>query len=100
MAALGSLNMEFTHLSSILGDDKYAAGALRLTEAFESAQMNSTMPGMWPEIVDSTGNEPFNHTLTSHYSLGALSDSTYEYLVKVRPAPLVGVHLKPRFHLV
>ncbi|KAL9116000.1 MAG: hypothetical protein Q9227_000368 [Pyrenula ochraceoflavens] len=83
MAALGSLNMEFTRLSSILEDDRYAIGVHKVTEAFEKAQMNNTMPGMWPEIVDSTGNEPFNNTISNSYSLGALSDSTYEYLVKV-----------------
>lgn len=49
-------------------------------------QPKSLLPGMWPTMVDSTGNE--SEALKSPYpssekfTLGALADSAYEYLPK------------------
>jgi mannosyl-oligosaccharide alpha-1,2-mannosidase len=55
----------------------------------EKWQSETSLPGMWPAVVDST---KVNHTIalgtpvkdpSELYTLGALADSAYEYLPKV-----------------
>lgn len=52
----------------------------------EQVQMHTSLPGMWPEKLNSA---QVNDTVglgwyaASQYTLGALADSTYEYLPKV-----------------
>ena len=87
LATLGSLALEFTRLSEITGDGKYKNSTDYLTRAFRDVQLDSTLPGMWPEAISGVGNmtgfAKEGMRLSRRYSLGALSDSTYEYLVKV-----------------
>lgn len=55
----------------------------------EKWQDDTVLPGMWPAMVDSAR---YNHSVLlgspfiggeEQYTLGALADSTYEYLPKV-----------------
>ena len=88
MADVGSLYLEFGRLSQITGDQKYMNSVIFLTELFQRTQNDSSIPGLWPERVDSTsinGTDvvPAGFATSSYaYSLGALSDSSYEYLLK------------------
>ncbi|KAH6664498.1 glycoside hydrolase [Halenospora varia] len=88
LAVLGSLTLEFTRLSQITGNDKYYDGVTRIMLELEKWQDKTSLPGMWPATVDSTR---VNQTIAlgspfeggdELYTLGALADSTYEYLPK------------------
>jgi mannosyl-oligosaccharide alpha-1,2-mannosidase len=90
LAVLGSLSLEFTRLAQITGNDKYFDAIQRIMDELEKWQANTALPGMWPAMVDSTR---YNQSvfLASPYvgvdetfTLGALADSAYEYLPKVR----------------
>jgi mannosyl-oligosaccharide alpha-1,2-mannosidase len=94
LAVLGSLSLEFTRLSQITGNDKYYDGIQRVMNELEKWQSETSLPGMWPAVVDST---KVNHTIalgtpvkgpSELYTLGALADSAYEYLPKVTIPPL------------
>jgi len=89
LAVLGSLSLEFTRLAQITGNDKYYDAIQRVVNELEKWQSQTNLPGMWPAKVDSTKyNEsvaigsPF-FGATELFTLGALADSTYEYLPKV-----------------
>lgn len=88
VAVLGSLQLEFTRLSQITGNQKYFDAVQRIMNELEAWQPTTLLPGMWPTIVDSTGNQNGSAVLRSPYSrsgtftLGALADSAYEYLPK------------------
>ncbi|CAG8982000.1 hypothetical protein HYALB_00004868 [Hymenoscyphus albidus] len=88
LAVLGSLSLEFTRLSQITGNEKYFDGIQRVMNELEKWQDETGLPGMWPATVDSTR---VNETIAlgspwkgveELYTLGALADSTYEYLPK------------------
>ena len=87
MAVLGSLQLEFTRLSQITGNDKYYDAVQRLINELEVWQSQTSLPGMWPAKVDCNNTES-NTTLSSPspdyetFTLGALADSAYEYLPK------------------
>ncbi|KAL2408230.1 putative mannosyl-oligosaccharide alpha-1,2-mannosidase 1B [Exophiala dermatitidis] len=85
LADVGSLYLEFARLSQITGDDKYMKTVNLLSHGFARAQNRSSIAGLWPEIVIplSTDGPNADFSRASYrYSLGALSDSAYEYLVK------------------
>ncbi len=84
MADLGSLYLEFGRLSQITGDPKYYKAVTYLARIFASTQADSTIPGLWPEQVDGRliGNQSTFARMSYTYSLGAMSDSSYEYLLK------------------
>jgi mannosyl-oligosaccharide alpha-1,2-mannosidase len=85
VAGQGSLYLEFARLSQITEDPKYMKSVILLTDAFAITQNDSTIPGLWPELVDPSSVEGFGRQFSRAsftYSVGALSDSTYEYLVK------------------
>lgn len=90
LAVLGSLSLEFTRLAQITGNDKYFDGIQRVMNELEKWQDHTVIPGMWPATVDSTR---YNESIAlaspytgaeEQFTLGALADSTYEYLPKVR----------------
>lgn len=83
LAAIGSLNLEFTHLSDITKDPKYYLATEKVSKELALSQRWTSIPGLWPAIVDSAGPGGLNEFHSQEYSLGALSDSTYEYLPKV-----------------
>ncbi|KAG9229835.1 class I alpha-mannosidase [Amylocarpus encephaloides] len=88
LAVLGSLSVEFTRLAQITGNVKYFDAIQRVMDELEKWQDKTGLPGMWPAMVDSSG---INQTIAlaspyagmdEMYTLGALADSTYEYLPK------------------
>ena len=91
LAVLGSLSLEFTRLAQITGNNKYFDAIQRVMNELEKWQPNTSLPGMWPAMVDSA---KYNQSVAvgspyeggnEMYTLGALADSAYEYLPKVRP---------------
>jgi mannosyl-oligosaccharide alpha-1,2-mannosidase len=90
LAVLGTLQLEFTRLSQLTGNPKYYAAVQHVMDELEKWQNDTGLPGMWPAMVDATlENQPI--ALGSpmpgdieQYTLGALADSAYEYLPKVR----------------
>lgn len=78
VAELGSLTLEFTRLSQLTGDSKYYDAVYRIMLAFEMNQEETRMPGLWPTIIDAQ-KLTFSGT---HFTIGGMSDSLYEYLPK------------------
>lgn len=79
VAEIGSLTMEFTRLSQITNDPKWYDAITRITEVFEKQQNKTHLPGMWPIVVDA---KKADFTRDSGFTLGAMSDSLYEYFPK------------------
>jgi mannosyl-oligosaccharide alpha-1,2-mannosidase len=79
-AAVGSLSLEFTRLSQLTGDPKYYHAIDGVKKELQRTQDSTNLPGMWPVFIDIRNN--FFAPGTS-FSLGASSDSAYEYLVKM-----------------
>jgi mannosyl-oligosaccharide alpha-1,2-mannosidase len=80
VAEIGSLTMEFTRLSLLTGDPKWFDAVQRIMEHFEKQQMTGPLPGMWGLTVNAKSME-FNRD--NRFTLGAMSDSLYEYLPKM-----------------
>lgn len=78
LAEVGSLSLEFTRLTQLTGDPKYYDAIQRVSDNLEKGQSKTTIPGLWPMIVD-LQNLNFGG---SQYTLGGMADSTYEYLPK------------------
>lgn len=80
VAELGSLSLEFTTLSRLSKNNRYYDAIQRITDTLQHAQINTKLPGMWPVLIDApTPSFSGDNTFT----LGAMSDSLYEYLSKV-----------------
>lgn len=85
LADVGSLYLELARLSQITQDEKYMNTVDFVSQVFARTQNESSIPGLWPEIVSpaAIGGERTNFARKStRFALGALSDSAYEYLVK------------------
>lgn len=80
VAEIGSLTMEFTRLSQITGDVRWYDATFRIMEAFDQQQSETRLPGMWPVFVDAKN---LNFTRDGTFTLGAMSDSLYEYFPKM-----------------
>ncbi|KAK4186370.1 endoplasmic reticulum mannosyl-oligosaccharide 1,2-alpha-mannosidase [Podospora australis] len=80
-----SLSLEFTRLAQLTGDDKFYDAVSRVTDFLERTQHQSTLPGMWPKLINFC-----DKTVDTKpgYTLGALSNSLSEYLLKM--AALLG----------
>ncbi|EER42066.1 class I alpha-mannosidase [Histoplasma capsulatum H143] len=81
LAELGSLSLEFTRLSQITGDPKYYDAIQRITTILQEHQFSTKVPGLWPVSVDAR-TPSFERD--RRFSFGAMADSLYEYLPKVR----------------
>ena len=81
VAEVGSLSLEFTRLSQLSGDPKYFDAIERITKQFIVQQNMTKLPGMWPVILNA---KEARLTDDNTFTLGAMSDSLYEYLPKVR----------------
>ncbi|KAK0644010.1 glycoside hydrolase [Cercophora newfieldiana] len=79
LAEMGSFSMEFTRLSILTGDPKWFDAAQRISDIFEAQQDSTALPGMWPLVVNAKDGV-FNQG--DSFTLGAMADSTYEYLPK------------------
>lgn len=80
VAEIGSLTMEFTHLSQVTGDARWYDATYRIMEAFEQQQSQTRLPGMWPILINA---KEMNFTWHGTFTLGAMSDSLYEYFPKM-----------------
>eukprot|EP00041_Stephanoeca_diplocostata_P026728 m.725235 g.725235 ORF g.725235 m.725235 type:complete len:508 (-) comp23028_c0_seq3:1298-2821(-) len=77
LSEFGTLQLEFTYLSSITGDAKYKNAVDKAMNLVLGQDRSQTM-GMVPNFVDySTG-----HLVGQDFRLGALGDSFYEYVFK------------------
>lgn len=79
VAEIGSMTLEFTRLSQVTGDPKWYDAVLRIMEVFTQQQNQTNLPGMWPIVVNA---EEADFTKDSAFTLGAMSDSLYEYFSK------------------
>lgn len=79
-AAAGTLSLEFTRLSQLTGDPKYYHAIDGVKRALERTQDSTNLPGMWPVFIDLQSSF---FTPGTSFSLGASSDSAYEYLSKM-----------------
>ncbi|KAH7178504.1 glycosyl hydrolase family 47-domain-containing protein [Fusarium sp. MPI-SDFR-AT-0072] len=79
VSELGSLSLELTKLSQLTGNPRFYDAVKRIGDQFESTQLNTRLPGMWPVVVDAY--TPAFHA-GSDFTLGGMSDSLYEYLPK------------------
>jgi mannosyl-oligosaccharide alpha-1,2-mannosidase len=79
VSEIGSLSVEFTHLSQLTGDPKYYDSVQRISDVLEKHQNKTKLPGMWPVVVDAA-IPSFSENNVFHF--GGMSDSLYEYLPK------------------
>ncbi|KAI9841002.1 MAG: hypothetical protein M1837_001077 [Sclerophora amabilis] len=79
LAEIGSLSLEFTRLSQLTQDPKFFDAVQRIADEMENNQDTTKLPGMWPLHIDAT---QMAFGISGSFSLGALSDSAYEYLPK------------------
>ena len=80
VAELGSLSLEFTTLSKWSKNEKYSKAIQKITDVLQKGQTTTRLPGMWPTFVDARTPSFSGHNA---FTLGAMSDSLYEYLPKV-----------------
>ena len=80
VAEIGSLSLEFTRLSQVSGDPKYFDAVQRVMDLFMQQKNHTKLEGLWPVIVD---GRKADFTADNGFSLGAMSDSLYEYFPKV-----------------
>jgi mannosyl-oligosaccharide alpha-1,2-mannosidase len=78
LAEIGSLGLEFTHLSQLTSEPKYFDAVQRMADNLQSMQNLTRLPGLWPVSLDA-------HALRftgSYFAAGGMADSAYECLVK------------------
>ena len=78
LAEFGSLTLEFTRLSQFSRSPQFFDAVQRITEHMNHAQNTTSMPGLWPTVVDAK-KITFEY---NHFTFGGMADSTYEYLPK------------------
>lgn len=79
-AGPGSLSLEFTRLAQLTGQDKFFDAIDRVTAFLARSQNQSDIPGLWPMLIDFHNEDV---TVAHAFTLGANSDSLYEYLPKM-----------------
>jgi len=52
---MGTLALEFTRLAQLTGNHSYFDAVQRITDQLAAIQYNTSMPGMWPTIIDASG---------------------------------------------
>ncbi|KAM3422822.1 alpha-1,2-Mannosidase [Cercospora zeina] len=80
VAEIGSLSMEFTHLSQLTGDMRYFDAVNRVMQLFARQQEDTHLPGMFPVVVN---GRDADLTKDTYFTLSAMSDSLYEYFPKM-----------------
>lgn len=81
-ASLGSMSMEFTRLSQLTHNPKYHDAVSRVSSLLHQTQNATVLPGMWPVFFNLRQGIL---TEDNSFTLGALADSLYEYLLKMHP---------------
>lgn len=79
-ASATSLSLEFTRLAQLTGSDKYYDAVARVTDKLYETQNKTALPGLWPTFFNLKAGI-FNDDVS--FTLGALSDSMYEYILKM-----------------
>ncbi|KAI9832756.1 MAG: hypothetical protein M1819_003976 [Sarea resinae] len=79
LADFASLTLEFTRLSQLMENPKYFDAVQRITNELERSQNKTRLPGMWPAVFDASA---LAFDSGNAFSVGALSDSAYEYFPK------------------
>lgn len=85
LADIGSFYRDLSRSNQVTGDHSFYQTVETMTGVLHRTQNGSAVPGVWPERVDAAAIEDSTLKLPTRehaYSLGALSDSAYEYLVK------------------
>lgn len=80
VAEIGSLSMEFTHLSQVTGDMRFYDAVDRIMQLFAKQQEETHLPGMFPVVVN---GRDADFTQDTYFTLSAMSDSLYEYFPKM-----------------
>ncbi|KAF8509918.1 glycoside hydrolase [Gautieria morchelliformis] len=75
-AEIASCQMEYKYLAHLTGREEFYTKVDRVMDHLAKSQ--STEHGMWPTIFDVTSGTP----ASAQYTVGAYSDSAYEYLLK------------------
>ncbi|KAF7936531.1 uncharacterized protein EAE97_007897 [Botrytis byssoidea] len=75
----GSLSLEFTRLSQLTGNPKYYDAVQCISDEFEKSQNSTRYPGLWPVSIDL---QKLRFDEDTMFTMGGMSDSTYEYLPK------------------
>ncbi|KAK4907897.1 hypothetical protein LTR66_017604, partial [Elasticomyces elasticus] len=86
------LSMEFARLGMITGETKYYDAVAKVSEKLYEIQNSTKLPGMWPTMMNVKGGD---WTRDSYFTLGALSESMHEYIVKMQ---LTLGGLEPKYH--
>ena len=79
-ATSASLSLEFTRLTQITQDPKYYDAISRVTNLMDRTQNHTKLAGMWPSFWNLRREDLTSDNL---FTLGALSDSLYEYIPKM-----------------
>lgn len=77
---VGSLSLEFTRLAQITGDVRFYDAIDRISHLLADQQDDTNIPGLWPTWLD-TGSGNFSRG--GEFTVGALTDSMFEYLPKM-----------------
>lgn len=88
VAEIGSLAMEFTRLSMLMGDPRWFDAVQRITDAMAAQQDSTALPGLFPLTVD---GEKMVFNSADFFTLDDMADSAYEYLPKM--AAIIGGQL-------
>ena len=80
LAELGSLSVEFTRLAQITKDNKFYDAVARITDALEEWQMKTSMPGLWPLKLDSSGCNKTGGKVTAKLPPNTVDTSRLTYL--------------------
>ena len=75
------MTLEFTRLTQLSGDPKFFDAVKRIQDMLERHQDFTQLPGMWPIVMDATGEGKFD--LHNSFTLGLMADSVYACLPKV-----------------
>ncbi|MBW0489631.1 hypothetical protein O181_029346 [Austropuccinia psidii MF-1] len=80
LAEIGSLTLEFTRLAQLTSKDYYYDLVQRITDLLDGPQWKSPhrLGTLFPTFI----NPQAPAQLTGEYTLGAMADSYYEYLIK------------------
>ncbi|KAK4631382.1 Endoplasmic reticulum mannosyl-oligosaccharide 1,2-alpha-mannosidase [Fulvia fulva] len=80
VAEIGSLTMEFAHLSQVTGDMRWYDAVDRIMRIFHKQLDETHLPGMFPVVVNA---KELDFTQDTFFTLSAMSDSFYEYFPKM-----------------
>lgn len=76
LAEYGSIQLEFKYLSDVTGNKKYEEKAMHVIDYI--SKKDKPIPGLYPTAIDGENGD----WRYGAYTVGALADSFYEYLLK------------------